>query len=149
MTPAVSRWLSHWPVPFTTAMAEDRITQALAATAVGTALIEVLSRDGAVAGWIGGSGTSARAGFGYWLGEPHQGHGLLRAFAPAWVARLHAQLRPHTLWAATQPGNRGSRRLLAACGLQPARQQWMHTPARARFEWVEVWERTSPLWHIE
>ena len=136
MTPAVSRWLGHWPVPFTAAMAEARIIQALAAKAQGTALVEVLLRNGAVAGWIGGGGTSGRTSFGYWLGEPHQGHGLLRTVAPAWIARLHAQFRSHTVWAATQPGNRGSRRVLAACGLQPVRQQWMDTPARARLEWV-------------
>ena len=144
MTPGVSQWLGHWPVPFTPAMAAARITGALAASASGGALVEVILHRGQVAGWIGGGGPPGRAGFGYWLGEPHQGRGLLRALAPAWVARLHAHLRPHTVWAATQPGNSGSRRVLAACGLHPVRCRWMDTPARARQEWVEVWERTWP-----
>jgi RimJ/RimL family protein N-acetyltransferase len=60
------------------------------------------------------------------------------------VKRLHARLHPRTVWAATQPANAGSRRVLAACGLQPVRLTWMDTPARARFEWVEVWERVWP-----
>ena len=145
MTPAVSAWLGQWPVPFTPAMAEAKIAGALDAAARGTALVDVLLHDGAVAGWIGGSRLpGGRAGFGYWLGEAHQGRGLLRALAPAWVDRLQDALRPHTVWAATQPGNRGSRHVLAACGLQPVRQEWMDTPARARHEWVEVWERTWP-----
>ncbi len=145
MTPAISRWLGHWPVPFTPAMAEAKIAGALDAAQRGAALIEVLLHDGQVAGWIGGGGPrGGRAGFGYWLGEPFHGRGLLHAFAPAWVGRLQAQLQPRTLWAATQPGNEGSRRILAACGLRPMTQLWMDTPARARHEWVEVWERTNP-----
>ena len=144
MTPSISQWLGHWPVPFTSAMAEAKIGAALSAAARGGALTEVILNDGVIAGWIGGGGPSGRAGFGYWLGEAHQGHGLLRALAPAWVARLQARLHPRTVWAATQPTNVGSRRVLAACGLQPVRVMWMDTPARARFEWVEVWERVWP-----
>ena len=125
-------------------MAEAKINAALSATAAGTALIEVLLRDGAVAGWIGGGGTPARVGFGYWLGEAHQGRGLLRAFAPAWVNSLHARLHPQTLWAATEPTNAGSRRVLAACGLRPVCHDWLEAPARTCHEWVEVWERAWP-----
>lgn len=144
MTPSISQWLGHWPVPFTSAMAEAKISDALSAAAHGAALTEVILNDGVIAGWIGGSGPPGRTGFGYWLGEAHQGRGLLRNLAPAWVAHLHARLHPRTVWAATQPINVGSRRVLAACGLQPVRLTWMDTPARARFEWVEVWERVWP-----
>lgn len=144
MTPAVSQWLGHWPVPFTAAMASARIDAVLAAGARGEALTEVLLLDGAVAGWIGGAVRDGRAGFGYWLGEAAQGRGLLRALAPGWAERLGQALQPQVLWASTQPGNQGSRRVLAACGLRPVRQEWMLTPARGREEWVEVWERAWP-----
>lgn len=141
MTPAVSQWLGHWPIPFTPAMAAARIDAVLAAGARGEALTEVLLLDGRVAGWIGGAVRDGRAGFGYWLEEAAQGRGLLRAVAPGWVDRLGHALQPRVLWAAAQPGNQGSLRIMAACGLRPVRQEWMFTPARERQEWVEVWER--------
>jgi len=144
MTPGISRWLGHWPVPFTPAMAEARIDAVLASGARAEALTEVLLLDGQVAGWIGGAVQGSRAGFGYWLAEAAQGRGLLRALAPGWVDRLGRALQPQVLWASTQPGNQGSRRVLAACGLRPVRQGWMLTPARGRQEWVETWERAWP-----
>lgn len=143
MTPAVSRNLGRWPVPFSAGMAADKVGQALDAMARGVAVVDVLTLDGAVAGWISGflqPGTD-RAGIGYWLGEPFQGHGLLRALAPGWLDAMRLRLGAGRAWAATQPGNHGSRRVMAACGLRPVRAEWMDTPARGRLEWVEVWER--------
>ena len=146
MTPAVSRWLGRWPVPCSADMAADKVAQALDAMARGEAVVDVLTLDGAVAGWISGfirPGTP-RAGIGYWLGEPFQGRGLLRALAPGWVEAMQGRLGAGCVWAATQPGNGGSRGVMAACGLRPVRTEWMDTPARGRWEWVEVWERTWP-----
>ena len=143
MTPAVSRNLGRWPVPCSAGMVADKVAQALDAVARGEAVVDVLTLDGAVAGWISGfirPGTQ-RAGIGYWLGEPFQGRGLLRALAPGWVEAMQGRLGARCVWAATQPGNGGSRGVMAACGLRPVRTEWMDTPARSRWEWVEVWER--------
>ena len=99
MTPKISQWLGHWPVPFTSAMAEAKISDALSAAARGAALTEVVLDDGVVAGWIGGGGPPGRAGFGYWLGEAHQGRGLLRTFAST-PAQSGLQPSPQTREAA-------------------------------------------------
>ncbi len=146
MTPAVSSRLGHWPVPFSADMAADKVAQALDAMARGVAVVDVLTLDGTVAGWISGfrrPGTD-RASIGYWLGEPFHGRGLLRAVAPGWVDAMRQRLGATCVWAATQPGNQGSRAVMAACGLRPVQTEWMDTPARQRLEWVEVWERTWP-----
>lgn len=143
MTPAVSRRLGRWPSPCSTDLAAEKVAQALDAMARNEAVVDVLTFDGAVAGWISSflqPGTH-RAGIGYWLGEPFHGRGLLRAMAPDWMDAMRQRLGATCIWAATQPGNQGSRRVMAACGLRRVRTEWMDTPARGRQEWVEVWER--------
>ena len=70
------------------------------------------------------------------LARRTQGRGLLRAIAPGWVDAMRRRLGATCVWAATQPGNQGSRGVMAACGLRPVRTEWMDTPARRRLEWV-------------
>lgn len=149
MTPAVSRWLGNWSVPFTPEMAQARIAQSLGAIAAGRSLVCVIEHRAAVAGWIGGgriAGTD-RASFGFWLGEPWHGQALMREAAPAYVAALHERLAPGIIEAACQPENRGSAQVLAACGLRRIGERRQYTPARDRDEQVDVWERawTRPL----
>ncbi len=74
-------------------MAEVEISDALSATACGAVLTEIVLDDGVIDAWIGGS-PLGRASFGFWLGEAHQGNGLLHALAPAWVKHLQP---PHSL----------------------------------------------------
>jgi hypothetical protein len=69
-------------------MAEVKVSDALSATARGATLTEIVLDDGVIDGWIGGGGPLGRASFGYWLGEAHQGRGLLHTPAPAWVKHL-------------------------------------------------------------
>ena len=71
MTPAVSRNLGRWPSPCSVDHAAEKVAQALDAMGRGEAVVDVLTLDGAVAGWIDGflrPGTG-RASIGYWLGE--------------------------------------------------------------------------------
>lgn len=143
MTPAVSRWLASWPVPFTRELAHARIAGVLDAMAQGGTLCCIIEHAGETAGWIGAArlpGTS-RASFGYWLGEPHHGQALMREAAPAFVVVLRPRLALDSIEATCQPGNHASARTLAACGLSRVGQRTDPAPARNRNELVDVWER--------
>ncbi len=96
MTPAVSRWLASWPLPFTVAMARERIALAHALADSGQALsLAMTARDtGALLGWImlhRSRDDSRTATLGYWLGEAHHRRGYLREAANALlpVALIH------------------------------------------------------------
>ncbi len=143
MTPAVSRWMASWPVPFTLELAQARIASVRDAMAQGDTICCVIEHEAAVAGWIGAArlpGTS-RASFGYWLGEPWHGRALMQEAAPAFIAALHARMALDSIEATCQPENQGSARVLAACGLKRVGTRMQHAPARSREEQVDVWER--------
>jgi ribosomal-protein-alanine N-acetyltransferase len=144
MTPAVSQWLARWPVPFTLEMAKARIARSLDATAAGRALICVVEHRGECVGWIGGGriDETDRLSFGYWLGDACHGRGFMLEAAPAYVAALHDRLTPHSIEATCHPENRGSARVLAACGLNRVGTRTEHVPARNRDELLDTWERT-------
>lgn len=143
MTPAVSRWLGNWPVPFTPGMAEARIAVSLDAMTAGRSLIRVVEHGEAFVGWIGGGriADADRASFGFWLGEAWHGRGFMQEAAPAYVAALRARLALRSIEAACQPANRGSALVLAACGLKRVGARTEPAPARDREELVDVWER--------
>ncbi len=61
--------------------------------------------------------------------------------APAYLAALRERLSLGSVEAACQPENRGSARVLAACGLRRVSARLHFTPARNRDELVDVWER--------
>ncbi len=144
MTPGVSRRLASWPTPFTPALAAARIATVLDAMAGGDTVCCVIEHKTETVGWIGAArlpGTD-RASIGYWLGEPWQGRGFMREAAPAFVAALRARLALGSIEATCQPENRGSARVLAACGLKRVGTRMQHAPARGQDELVDVWERT-------
>lgn len=144
MTPAISRWLARWPVPFTVGMAQARIADALDGMAQGRTLFCMIEHQGTLAGCIGGGrlpGTN-RASFGFWLGEPHHGQALMREAAPAFVAAIRTSLALTSIEAACQPENHASAKVIAACGLHRIGTRIEHVPARNREEEVDVWERT-------
>lgn len=143
MTPAISRWLARWPIPFTVGMAQARIADALDGMAQGRALVCAIERHGTLAGWIGGARlpNTGRASFGFWLGEPHHGQALMREAAPAFVEALRAGLALTSIEAACQPENHASAKVIAACGLHRIGTRIEHVPARNREETVDVWQR--------
>ena len=143
MTPAVSRWMGSWPVPFTPEMAETRITSTLDAMAEGDTICLMIEHGTEAVGWIGAArlpGTD-RASFGYWLGEPWHGRGFMQEAAPAFLVAFRARLTLGSVEATCHPENRGSARVLAACGLHRVGTRMQHAPARNRDELVDVWER--------
>ena len=148
MTPAISRWLARWPIPFTVEMAQSRIADALDGMAQGRTLVCAVEHHGTLAGWIGGGlpgpaplPDTGHASFGFWLGEPHHGQALMREAAPAFVETIHASLQLDSIEAACQPENHASAKVIAACGLHRIGTRIEHVPARNRGETVDVWQR--------
>ncbi|MGY2046771.1 GNAT family N-acetyltransferase [Methylobacterium sp. JK268] len=147
LTPAISRWLASWPVPFTPAMAAERIAAARRAVAENRALICAIDgrADGILIGWIGvvreaqGCGT-----LGYWLGEAHHGRGVMREAAPALVAAAFARLDLAVIEASANPENAASLGVMRACGMWPAGTRVIHAPARGRDEACLVYRIASP-----
>jgi len=91
MTPTISRGLGAWPVPFTVAMATERIGEALRAkprdlrcpaSSNEARMRRRCSAGSACRGRI----RARRATLGYWLGEAHHGCGYMREAAPALIA---------------------------------------------------------------
>ncbi|TGE02611.1 GNAT family N-acetyltransferase [Methylobacterium nonmethylotrophicum] len=144
ITPAVSRWLGYWPVPFTTAMARDRIATARALAEAGQALsLAVTARgDGELLGWIMLHRTREEprtATLGYWLGEAHQRRGYLREAAAALLPIAVAWLDLDRIEASAQPENAASVAVMRALGMTFRREAVMHAPARGRDERVHVY----------
>lgn len=149
MTPAVSRWLAMWPVPFTPAMAAARIAAARRAAAEGHALPFALERrtDGALLGWAGVHRDPAnprRGTLGYWLGEAHQGSGYMREAAAAAVAAGFAVLGLDAIEAGAQPGNAASFAVMRGCGMVPVGERMLHAPARGQDELCLIYEVLGP-----
>lgn len=149
MTPAVSRWVASWPMPFTPEMAAERIAAAREAAERGKALPFAVERrsDGVLLGWVGVNrdATDARRGvLGYWLGEDYHGHGYMREAAPAAVAAAFERLDLEVIEAGTQPGNAASLAVLRGCGMAPAGERMVFAPARARDEPCLFYEAARP-----
>lgn len=144
MSPAVSRWLAMWPVPFTVAMAGERIATARALAEAGQALhLAVTARgDGALLGWIMAHRSRddpRTATLGYWLGEAHHRRGILREAAVALLPAAFAWLDVDRIESGAQPENAGSFAVMRACGMSFRREAVVHAPARGRDEVVHVY----------
>ena len=149
MTAAVSRWVASWPVPFTSEMAVERITNARKAATDGRALPCAIERrsDGALVGWIGVTRETSherRAMLGYWLGEKHHGHGYMREAAPAAVQMAFQQLDLDVIEAAAQPENAASFAVLRGCGMAPVGERMIFAPSRSRDELCLLYEVARP-----
>ena len=145
MTPAVSRWLASWPVPFTSAMAAERIAAARQAVSQGAALLFIVERrqDDTPLGWIGvvrDRPADASAMLGYWLGEAYQGHGYMREAAPVVVAAAFRLMGLEAVEAAAQPENAASFAVLRGCGMEPAGECTVFASARGREEFCLRYE---------
>lgn len=146
MTGAVSRRLASWPVPFTPAMAEERIRGVRLAAEENRSVPMVIERreDGAVCGWISVSvapGEPRCALLTYWLGPPFHRQGLMREAAPAAMARAFRALDVETIRAAVQPDNAASLAVVERLGMRPLGAGRIWCPAREREEtclWFEL-----------
>ncbi|WP_053225595.1 GNAT family N-acetyltransferase [Methylobacterium indicum] len=142
MTPAVSRWLAFWPLPYTVAMARERIATAREQAASGQALSLAITARGVVLGWIMLHRTREAprtATLGYWLGEAHHRRGYLREAAGAVLPAAFDWFDLDRIQASAHPENAASFAVMRACGMTFRREEVIHAPARNRDEPVHVY----------
>jgi len=149
MTPAVSRWLASWPVPFTPEMAAERIAAAREAAEMGRLLPFAIERrfDGVLLGWISvtrDAKDDRRGALGYWLGEEHQGYGYMREAAAVVVAAGFDRLGLKVIEAGAQPGNVDAFAVLRGCGMTPTGGRTVFAPARGHDELCLFYEAARP-----
>lgn len=145
MTPAVSRWLGHWPDPFTLDRAVARIDAMRALAALGDALpLAITARDGGpLMGWVmvvRAPADRRRASLGYWLGEAWHGGRRMLEVAPAAACAGFERLDLDAVEATVQPANAGSIAVLEACGMRKVGEGLTFTPSRQREEFCAFYE---------
>jgi ribosomal-protein-alanine N-acetyltransferase len=145
MTPAVSRWVAYWPVPFTADMARSRIEAARRLAYAGDALpFGVIEKaSGAFIGWVmldRDRRDRRRGVFGYWLGEKFHGNGYMRELAGVVIEAGFRLLDLDVIEAGAQPGNAASFAVMRGCAMTPAREGMVYAPARKRDEFCQFYE---------
>ena len=149
MTPAISRWVASWPVPFTPEMAAERIAAAREAAEMGRLLPFAIERrfDGVLLGWISvtrDAKDDRRGALGYWLGEEHHGYGYMREAAAVVVAAGFDRLGLEVIEAGAQPGNVDAFAVLRGCGMTPTGGRVVFAPARGHDELCLFYEAARP-----
>jgi RimJ/RimL family protein N-acetyltransferase len=121
----VAQWLAIPPFPYRRADARFYVDHVRANHEAGQATefaIALTDGDGVV-GAVGlRSKSAADAAIGYWLGQPHWGHGYALEAVRAVVAYGFGSLGLERLEAETDPENERSARVLAKVGFRPIGQ---------------------------
>jgi RimJ/RimL family protein N-acetyltransferase len=123
----VAQWLAIPPFPYGRADARFYVDHIRANHEAGAATefaIALTDGDGVV-GSVGlrmKSADSMHAAIGYWLGQPHWGHGYASEAVGAVVAYGFGSLELERLEAETDPENERSARVLAKVGFRPIGQ---------------------------
>ena len=154
MTEAISKRLASWPVPFSSPMAEEKIVAARGAAAQRRSLPLALERksDGAMCGWVSlicPPGDERVALTTYWLGEKHQGQGLMREAGPVAVELAFKHMDIDCLRAAVQPDNAASLAVIRLLGFDPMGEGRIWCPSRGVEEtcfWFEKPRPVVPAW---
>ncbi len=149
MTPEVSRWIAHWPLPFTLEMAIVRIEGmrklAFIRDAMPFAVVEKVSNE--LIGWVVITRDNKKPGLGslgYWLGEKHHGKGYMKELAPIVLGAAFEWLKLDVIEAAAQPANTGSFKVMQACGMKRAGEGMVYAPARQQEELCYFYEIKRP-----
>ena len=150
MTPAVSRWVASWPVPFTPKMAAERIAAAREAAEMGKLLPFAIERrsDGVLLGWISvtrDAKNDRRGRLSYWLGEEHHGRGYMREAVAVVVAAAFDKLGLEVIEAGAQPGNVDAFAVLRGCGMALTGGRTVFAPARGHDELCLFYEIARPM----
>ena len=139
MTPAVSRWMAFWPVPFTPEMAAERIAAAREAAGMGGLLPFAIERrfDGVLLGWISvtrDAKDDRRGELSYWLGEEHHSRGYMREAVAVVMGAAFDRLGLEVIEAGAQPGNVDAFAVLRGCGMALTGGRTVFAPARGHDE---------------
>lgn len=131
--------LIGWPATLSVVQARDRIERARHRFSTGRALeLAILDRNsGDLLGWISMALSDRQAdlaSLGYWLGEPHQGRGLMTEAAAAAVPFAADYLGAAIVEARVLPGNPASVALLDNLGFQYQGPSKLFSPVRRRME---------------
>src|SRR5689334_12885750 len=121
----IAQWLTIPPFPYRRADARFYVDHVRANHEAGpaTEFAIALTEDDGVIGSIGLRPKSAAdAAIGYWLGQPHWGHGYASEAVGAVVAYGFGSLGLERLEAETDPDNERSARVLAKLGFRPIGQ---------------------------
>jgi len=139
MTPAVSRWLASWPIPFTLEMAKERVAElrerAYRADALPFAIVASLNDE--LVGWatiVRNERDRTSASLGFWLGEQHHGQGYMREIAPIVLVAGFAALGVDVIEAGAQIANAGSFAVMTACGMTAVGERMVYAAARRQDE---------------
>jgi RimJ/RimL family protein N-acetyltransferase len=149
MTPGISARLASWPAFLSSGDARLRIEQSLAAFSASELLPMLITcrRDETVLGWISialGAGTPTAGIMTYWLGDAHQGNGLMREAAPAARDAAFTWLNLAEIRAAVQPDNAASRSVLRGVGMRLLGTGSIWCGPRGREEGCEWWGVSAP-----
>ncbi|MBR0654327.1 GNAT family N-acetyltransferase [Roseomonas arctica] len=144
MSARISARLATWPELMTPSMARNRLARDLADAQRIAPMVMELREDGAVCGWMSVTRLPEHPACGiltYWLGEAHQGRGLMREAAPQAVRHLFEKLGLERLRAAVQMDNAASIGVLHAAGMRPLGPGRIWCSARGQEEtclWFEI-----------
>ena len=133
---AVTRWLSSVPHPYTEADGRTWIALVQRDHASGRPrrFAVALKETDRLIGGVGLDGSSddesEEPALGYWLGQPHWGHGYGREAIAAVLDYGHRILGIETIRAYTDPSNARSQRVLLHCGLKYAGEIELTKPTR-------------------
>ncbi|MBP7670053.1 MAG: GNAT family N-acetyltransferase [Ferrovibrio sp.] len=140
ITPLISGFTATWPHPYSVAMAERRIHEALAAHDKAMGCYRVLTLQGGddrMIGWLamGLSETALPTGtLSYWLGEAHHRQGYLTEALPVFVGEAVAALGLTRIIAGARPDNAASIAALVRLGMHKIGEGPHYVPARQRDE---------------
>ena len=149
MTPAISRWLLSWPVPYTTEMAAEDLAGwcALARNGRGMPCVVEGRSVGGVIGWahiVRNKHDPRRAMMGYWMGEAYQGQGYIREATAALAPAAFGLMGVDRIEAGAQPENLGSFAIMRSLGMTLTGERMVFAPARNREELCRYYELARP-----
>jgi ribosomal-protein-alanine N-acetyltransferase len=149
MTPGVSRWLANWPSPLLQADAMARIEAMKRAMADQRAMPMSIVRkqDGALTGWISLSRDAAdsnRGDLSFWLGEAHQGAGVMRESLSHVIQAGFARFGLSIIEAGAQVANASSFNVMRSCGMRRVREAMVFAPSRGQMENCHFYEIGAP-----
>jgi RimJ/RimL family protein N-acetyltransferase len=128
----IAEMLARMPHPYGVREARAFIEMARERHAAGCVYAVTIAESGAFIGCAGLNGTERGLELGYWIGEPHWGHGYATEAAHALVDLAFRASDIEVLHVACRVINGASRRVIHKCGFQYAGQGMMDSIAAGR-----------------